>query len=158
MNPADPGAAAGPSAGPTAGRPPCVLVVDDQPLNIQALYRALAPDHQVLVATHGAKAIAICRESHPDIVLLDVVMPEMDGYQVIRVLKSDPDTADIPVIFVTARDAAEDETRGLSLGAADFVGKPINPAVLRARVSTHVELARLRALLAGRAGSSDRRV
>ena len=156
MNPSqvDPGAAAGgghPVAG-AFGRLPCVLVVDDQPLNIQALYRALAPDHQVLVATHGAKAISICRESRPDIVLLDVVMPEMDGYQVIRILKDDPATTDIPVIFVTARDAAEDETRGLSLGAADFVGKPINPAVLRARVRTHVELARLRALLAGRAG------
>jgi putative two-component system response regulator len=106
----------------------------------------------VLVATNGAKAISICRESRPDIVLLDVVMPEMDGYEVLRILRHDPATAGIPVIFVTARDAAEDESRGLSLGAVDFIGKPINPPVLRARVSTHVELARLRAQVAALLG------
>jgi PleD family two-component response regulator len=137
---------------PEAARAPVVLVVDDQPLNIQALYRALTPDHRVLVATNGAKAISICRESRPDIVLLDVVMPEMDGYEVLRILRHDPATAGIPVIFVTARDAAEDESRGLSLGAVDFIGKPINPPVLRARVSTHVELARLRAQVAALLG------
>jgi len=131
------------------GREPCVLVVDDQPLNIQALYRAFAPDHRVLMATGGAKAISICRESPPDIVLLDVVMPEMDGYQVLQILKQDPATEGIPVIFVTARDAAEDEARGLALGAVDFIGKPINPAVVRARVRTHIELARSRGLLSG---------
>lgn len=135
-----------------ASRPPIVLVVDDQPLNIQALYRALTPDHQVLVATHGVKAISICRESRPDIVLLDVVMPEMDGYEVLRILRQDPATASIPVIFVTARDAAEDESRGLALGAVDFIGKPINPPVLRARVGMHVELARLRAQVAALRG------
>ena len=131
----------------SARRDPCVLVVDDQPLNIQALYRAFAPDHRVLMATSGAKAVSICRESPPDVVLLDVVMPEMDGYQVIQALKEDPATAGIPVIFVTARDAAEDEARGLALGAVDFIGKPINPAVVRARVRTHIELAHSRGLL-----------
>jgi PAS domain S-box-containing protein len=128
-------------------QPPCLLLVDDQPINIQALYRAFADDHRVLMATSGEKALALCRDQLPDLVLLDVVMPGMDGYEVARQLRADPATASIPLIFVTARDDAEDEARGLALGAVDFIAKPINPAVVRARVRTHLELARSRALL-----------
>lgn len=128
-------------------RKPCLLLTDDQPSNIEALYRILAPDHQVLMATSGEKALSICRENPPDAVLLDVTMPDMDGFQVIRHLKADPLTADIPVLFVTARDDAEAEALGLALGAVDFIVKPFNAAVVRARVRNHIELASARALL-----------
>jgi len=124
-----------------------LLVVDDQPVNILALYQVFSQDHQVLMATSGERALAICRQNPPDIVLLDVMMQGMDGYEVLRQLKEDPLTVAIPVIFVTAKDAAEDEAKGLSLGAVDFIGKPINPAVVRARVHTQVELARSQAVL-----------
>ena len=119
---------------------PCLLVVDDQPVNIQALYRIFAPDHRVLMATSGARALALCKEDPPDLVLLDVVMPEMDGYEVCAQLKADESTRNIPVIFVTSHTDAEEETRGLELGAIDFIAKPVNPAVVRARVKTHLTL------------------
>ena len=119
---------------------PCLLVVDDQPINIQALYRIFAPDHRVLMATSGAKALALCAEDPPDLVLLDVVMPEMDGHEVCARLKADEATRNIPVIFVTSHTDAEEETKGLELGAIDFIAKPVNPAVVRARVKTHLTL------------------
>jgi diguanylate cyclase (GGDEF)-like protein len=125
-------------AGP--GKPPCLLVVDDQPINIQALYRIFAPDHRVLMATSGAKALALCKQDPPDLILLDVVMPEMDGHEVCARLKADDATRNIPVIFVTSHTDAEEETRGLELGAVDFIAKPVNPAVVRARVKTHLTL------------------
>jgi signal transduction histidine kinase/HPt (histidine-containing phosphotransfer) domain-containing protein len=126
----------------------CLLVVDDQPINIQVLYRVFSADHQVLMATSGAKALELCRSDPPDLVLLDVVMPDMDGYEVCRQLKADPLTRAIPVIFVTAHNDAAEETRGLGMGAVDFIAKPISPAVVRARVKTHLEFARSNALLA----------
>ena len=119
---------------------PCLLVVDDQPVNIQALYRIFAPDHRVLMATSGAKALALCRDDPPDLILLDVVMPDMDGHAVCERLKSDEATRNIPVIFVTSHNDAQQETRGLELGAVDFIAKPVNPAVVRARVKTHLTL------------------
>jgi two-component system sensor histidine kinase/response regulator len=136
-----------PDQRPDGAQTHCLLVVDDQPMNIQALYRVFAADHRVLMATSGEKALAICRETPPDLILLDVMMPGMDGHEVLQHLKGHPATAGIPVIFVTARDAAEDEARALSLGAVDFIAKPINPAIVRARVRTHLELASARALL-----------
>ena len=119
---------------------PCLLVVDDQPINIQALYRIFAPDHRVLMATSGAKALALCKEDPPDLVLLDVVMPEMDGHEVCARLQADEATRNIPVIFVTSHTDAAEETKGLELGAVDFIAKPVNPAVVRARVKTHLTL------------------
>ena len=119
---------------------PCLLIVDDQPINIQALYRIFAADHRVLMATSGAKALAVCRDDPPDLVLLDVVMPEMDGYEVCARLKADDATRDILVIFVTSHTEAAEETKGLELGAVDFIAKPVNPAVVRARVKTHLSL------------------
>jgi len=121
-------------------RLPCLLVVDDQAVNIQALYRIFAPDHRVLMATSGAKALALCAQDPPDLVLLDVVMPDMDGHEVCARLKADETTRNIPVIFVTSHTNAEEETRGLELGAIDFIAKPVNPAVVRARVKTHLTL------------------
>ena len=127
---------------------PNVLVVDDQPINIRILYQALSSRYQVLMATSGEQALQICRSQRPDLVLLDVVMPGLDGHEVCRQLKSEPLTRDIPVIFVTARSDASQETRGLELGAVDFITKPVVAAVVRARVSTHLGLARSKALLA----------
>lgn len=119
---------------------PRLLVVDDQPINIQVMYQAFAGDYQVFMATGGAQALAICRDNPPDLVLLDVVMPDMDGFEVCRELKAQESTRHIPVIFVTAHTDPAQETHGLSLGAVDFIAKPINPAVVRARVKTHLTL------------------
>ena len=121
-------------------RRPRLLVVDDQPVNIQALYQAFAADHQVFMATSGEQALALCASKQPDLVLLDVVMPGMDGYEVCRRLKADEATRDIPVIFVTAHSDEAAETRGLDAGAVDFISKPINPTIVRARVRTHLTL------------------
>ena len=121
------------------GRPK-LLLVDDQPINIQVMYQAFAGDYQVFMATSGAQALAICQENPPDLVLLDVVMPGMDGFEVCTRLKAEEATRHIPVIFVTAHSDQAQETHGLSLGAVDFIAKPINPAVVRARVKTHLTL------------------
>jgi len=119
---------------------PRLLVVDDQPVNIQALYQTFAADHQVLMATTGEQAIDLCASKSPDLVLLDIEMPGMDGYEVCRRLKAEALTRDIPVIFVTAHRDEAAETRGLDAGAVDFISKPINPAIVRARVRTHLTL------------------
>jgi diguanylate cyclase (GGDEF)-like protein len=92
------------------------------------------------MATSGAKALTLCKDDPPDLVLLDVVMPEMDGHEVCARLKADEATRNIPVIFVTSHTDAEEETKGLELGAVDFIAKPVNPAVVRARVKTHLTL------------------
>ncbi len=123
-----------------ATRLPRLLIVDDQPANIQALYQAFAADHQVLMATTGAQALALCASQQPDLVLLDVVMPDMDGHEVCRRLHADETCRDIPVIFVTAHNDERAETLGLEAGAVDFISKPINPKTVRARVRTHLTL------------------
>lgn len=119
---------------------PRLLVVDDQPINIQVMNQIFAADHQVFMATSGLQAMAFCRAHPPDLVLLDIVMPVMDGFEVCAALKADADTCDIPVIFVTAHTEPAQETHGLALGAVDFITKPINPAVVRARVKTQLTL------------------
>ena len=121
-------------------RRPKLLVVDDQVANIQALYQAFAADHQVFMATSGEQALALCASKQPDLVLLDVMMPGMDGHEVCRQLKADPETRDIPIIFVTAHSDEEAEARALDAGAVDFITKPINPRIVRARVKTHLTL------------------
>src|SRR5690349_3349094 len=116
---------------------PTVLVVDDTPENIDVLNGILKGEFNVRVATSGDRALAIARaEPHPDIILLDVMMPSVDGYEVCRRLKADYATQRIPVIFVTAMSEAEDETRGFELGAVDYISKPVSPAIVRARVRT----------------------
>jgi diguanylate cyclase (GGDEF)-like protein len=122
------------------GERPKLLIVDDQPINIQTLYQVFAKDHQVFMATNGEQALATCRDKQPDLLLLDVVMPGMDGYEVCAQLRRDDAICHIPVIFVTAHNNADEETRGLDVGAVDFISKPINPAVVRARVKTHLTL------------------
>ncbi|MFY8044833.1 MAG: diguanylate cyclase, partial [Rhodoferax sp.] len=123
----------------THGKPK-LLVVDDQPINIQVMYQAFASDYQVFMATSGEQALSIFKSNPPDLILLDVVMPGMDGFEVCKQLKSQEETTNIPVIFVTAHNDAAQETHGLSLGAVDFIAKPVNPAVVRARVKTHLTL------------------
>ncbi len=124
----------------TEPRRPRLLVVDDQAANIQALYQAFSADHQVLMATSGEQALKVAAAKLPDLILLDVVMPDMDGHEVCRRLKAEPATRDVPVIFVTAHNDEAAETQGLALGAVDFISKPINPAIVRARVKTHITL------------------
>jgi len=126
---------------------PRILVVDDQPTNIQTLYQVLKGEYDVAMATDGLQAIALCQRRPPDLVLLDVVMPGIDGFEVCKRLKADSATRDVPVIFVTARDSTEDETQGLEVGAVDFITKPVNPPVVRARVRTHISLKRQADLL-----------
>ena len=120
---------------------PRLLVVDDQPINIQTLYQVFHADHEVFVATSGEQALAFCRSNPlPDLILLDVVMPGLDGLAVCQQLKADPVLANIPVIFVTACMDPADETRALEAGGVDFITKPVNPMVVRARVKTHLTL------------------
>lgn len=119
---------------------PRLLVVDDQPINIQVMHQIFNGHYQVFMATKGAQALDFCRRTPPDLVLLDVVMPEMDGFEVCSALKADPATRDIPVIFVTAHTESAQETRGIEAGAVDFITKPVNPAVVRARVKAQLTL------------------
>ncbi|MBH9577935.1 diguanylate cyclase [Inhella proteolytica] len=125
---------------PDPSAAPRLLVVDDQPINIQALYRSFAADHQVFMATTGRQALQVAEQQRPDLILLDLELPDMDGLAVCQALKAQELTRDIPVIFVTAHGNDEVETRGLEAGAVDFIHKPINPAVVRARVRTHLTL------------------
>ncbi|MBF0158573.1 MAG: two-component system response regulator [Magnetococcales bacterium] len=117
-----------------------ILIVDDVPGNLEALAVVLSPDYELSIATNGLDALQLAHEALPDLILLDVVMPDMDGYAVCRHLKADPATRDIPVIFLTARSEEEDEQQGLQLGAADYISKPIGPAVVVARVSNQIAL------------------
>ena len=126
-----------------------VLVVDDSPENLIVIGELLRKHYTVRVANSGASALrAAAGSPHPDLILLDVMMPGMSGHDVIRRLRAEPHSRDIPVIFVTAMDADENEEYGLALGAVDYVVKPVRPAILLARVRTHLELKRTRDLLA----------
>src|ERR1700751_4688678 len=126
-----------------------ILVVDDTPLNISVITGALKDTYRTKVATSGAKALALAAaDEKPDLILLDVMMPEMDGYEVCPRLKADPTTREIPVIFLTAQTDTEDETRGFQVGAVDYVHKPFSPAVMKDRVHTHLALREKREKLA----------
>lgn len=136
-----------------------VLVVDDTPANLTVLGELLSLNYRVRVANSGPRALAAAAsEPRPDIILLDIMMPGMDGYTVLQHLQADPALRSIPVIFVTAMDADEDETLGLNLGAVDYVAKPIRPAILLARVKTHLELKRARDWLQDQNGHLEREV
>ncbi|HEY9107694.1 MAG TPA: two-component system response regulator [Roseateles sp.] len=120
--------------------PPTVLVVDDTPANLTLLAQVLKPQYRVQLAVSGVKALEICRRQPPDLIVLDVMMPEMDGYEVCRRLKADPATRRVPVIFLTALTRTDDESAGFEVGGADFIHKPFNPATVLARVRTHLQL------------------
>lgn len=125
-----------------------ILIVDDSPENISVLGELLRLDYTVRVATNGEKALKIVESDNPpDLILLDVMMPGMDGYEVCRRLKANSRTQNIPVIFITAMCSEEDEVKGFEMGAVDYVTKPFNPVTIRVRVRTHVELKRYRDFL-----------
>lgn len=119
---------------------PVVLVVDDTPENIELLVNILREDYRVKVAINGEQALKIIRAAPPDLILLDVMMPGIDGFEVCRRLKADFTTRSIPVIFITAMISVEDELKGLELGANDYITKPISPPIVMARVRTHLAL------------------
>ncbi|HIJ83606.1 MAG: two-component system response regulator [Magnetococcales bacterium] len=126
-----------------------ILIVDDVPDNLYVLQRMLSSHYRVQIATNGRIAIKIALSpTQPDLILLDVMMPELDGYETCRLLKQQERTRDIPILFVTARSEAEDETRGFELGAADYLVKPVSPPVVLARVRTHLSMRDQRKLLA----------
>jgi diguanylate cyclase (GGDEF)-like protein len=122
---------------------PVVLIVDDVATNVKILADALRDEYRIKVASNGADALETARtEPRPDLILLDIMMPEMDGYEVCRRLKNQPETSKIPVIFVTAKSTENDETLGFSLGAIDYITKPFSIPVVKARVRNHVTLKR----------------
>jgi putative two-component system response regulator len=123
-----------------------ILVVDDEPNNLQVMNQVLVKKYQLLFAKSGQRAIELARQQKPQLILLDVMMPDMDGFEVCRLLKLDEATCNIPVIFVTAMLDVEDESRGFELGAVDYITKPISPATVRARVATHLSLVSVKEL------------
>lgn len=122
---------------------PIILIVDDVPTNIQTLSSALREEYRVRIANTGQKALEIAQAMpSPDLILLDVMMPEIDGFEVCRQLKANPKTQNIPVIFVTTKSEFADEEQGLMLGAVDYITKPLHIPIVRARVHNHIQLKR----------------
>ncbi len=119
---------------------PSILVIDDTPGNLSLLNQLLREHYRVRLANSGPRGLELAALAPPDLILLDIMMPDMDGYQVFQRLQSDPATRRIPVIFLTAKVGAEDEERGLAMGAVDFIHKPIAPSVVLARVRTHLQI------------------
>jgi len=123
-----------------------ILIVDDEPNNLQLLRQILREAYSLSFAKNGEEALASVAKKRPDLVLLDIMMPQMDGYETCRHLKSDPETKDIPVIFVTAMGEIKDESLGFEVGAVDYITKPVSSAVVKARVKTHLSLVQVGAL------------
>jgi diguanylate cyclase (GGDEF)-like protein len=124
-----------------------VLVADDDAINRQVLGELLKPEYTVIMAKSGAQALEKAAQHAPDLILLDVVMPDMDGYEVLRRLRAEPQTEHISVIFISGLDRPEDEANGLNLGASDYIAKPFNPTVVTARVALHLQVVRQRRML-----------
>ncbi|MBF0453406.1 MAG: two-component system response regulator [Magnetococcales bacterium] len=125
-----------------------IFVVDDTETNIDVLLETLGEQYDVSVALDGESALEDIPTTKPDLILLDIMMPGIDGYEVCRQLKQDPATRDIPVIFITAKQESEDQTQGFRVGAVDYITKPFSPPVVQARVKTHLNLVRARQQLA----------
>jgi adenylate cyclase len=118
-----------------------ILIVDDERFNINVLVELLNSDYDTMVAKNGEQALKRVRSSKaPDLILLDIMMPDMDGHEVCRILKADETTSHIPIIFITAMQSVEDEIEGFALGAVDYISKPISPPIVKARVKTHIQL------------------
>lgn len=126
---------------------PKVLVVDDERMNLNALHGLLRDQYQIMVAVSGEQALKAVLSGKPDLILLDINMPDMDGLEVCKHLKQDPLTKEIPVIFITGNTQDEDEVRGFEAGAVDYIPKPFNPIIVKARVQTHARLKRQSDLL-----------
>lgn len=122
-----------------------ILIIDDEVTNISVLNELLQPNYNVLFAKDGKTGLKIARSPmRPDLIILDIVMPEIDGYEVMKLLKSDEYTNNIPVIFITAKGQEEDEAKGFELGAVDYITKPFKPIVVKARIKSQLELKRHR--------------
>lgn len=119
-----------------------ILIVDDMPVNIKILVEALRTDYDVYISKESKKAMQIAQEQGPDLILLDIMMPDIDGYTLCRMLKNDSRTQSIPIIFVTAKSCLDDELKGLELGAVDYITKPFQLSLVRARVRTQLDLKR----------------
>ncbi len=120
---------------------PKVLIVDDVPANIKIVGEAIREQYEIAIATNGQKALEIASQvPHPDLILLDIIMPDLDGYEVIRRLKGNKATADIPIIFITSKSEVDDEKRGFEVGVVDYIIKPFSLPVVQARVKTHLAL------------------
>ncbi|MDM8537658.1 response regulator [Desulfobacterales bacterium HSG17] len=117
-----------------------ILIVDDEPNNLRLMMQILGDPYQLSFAANGIKALEVVQKIDFDMILLDIMMPEMDGYEVCRRLKADEKTKHIPIIFVTAKDDSNNEARGLELGAIDYIAKPVSPAIVKARVKNYLEL------------------
>ncbi|MBE0504240.1 MAG: diguanylate cyclase [Desulfuromonadales bacterium] len=124
-----------------------ILIIDDTPANILIMHAVLGATYQTFFTTSGREGIKMARQELPDLILLDVMMPEMDGYEVCRELKAEPLTRRIPVIFITTMSDVEDEMKGLELGAIDYIIKPFSPSIVNARIKNHLDLKRYRDLL-----------
>lgn len=117
-----------------------ILVVDDEPVNLRVLKQILQDNYQLMFATHAKQALELLKKEVPDLILLDVMMPDMTGFELCTLLKADPKLQKIPVIFVTALKDELDEAEGFNVGAVDYITKPLSPAIVRARVKTHLSL------------------
>jgi PleD family two-component response regulator len=117
-----------------------ILIVDDEPINIRILSSALQSEYDVTPAYNGFDAIRLVKDLRPDLIILDVMMPNLNGFEVCSIIKSDADFTEIPLIFLTAMDSAEAETQGLELGGIDYLTKPVNSDLLRLRVRNHIQL------------------
>ncbi len=126
---------------------PRVLIVDDEVFNLQFLTELLGSDYRISAAKEGSKTYELTKRLQPDLIILDVVMPDLDGYKVIQELKGDPDICHIPVIFLTSLDNSKDEEKGLRLGALDYINKPFHPAIVKTRVNNILELVKHRKLV-----------
>lgn len=140
-----------------------IMIVDDTPINLQILIEVLGGEYEIVFATNGRDAIAMAEVNHPDLILLDIQMPDMSGYEVCKTVKLMPSLNNVPVIFLTAMSQQEDEIVGLKLGAVDYITKPFHPDIVRLRVHNQLELKRYRderahlALLDGLTGIPNRR-
>jgi len=124
-----------------------ILIVDDDPLNIKLLMNILEIDYEIIFALDGKKTLELAQKQQPDLILLDAIMPEQSGYQTCEHLKKDPVTKEIPVIFISSLSDNADEAAGLECGAIDYITKPINTAIVKARIFNHLELKHARDLL-----------
>lgn len=135
-----------------------VLVVDDTDLHIEILTSALGSEYNIISASDGKSALQIIADDPPDLVLLDIMMADMDGYEVCKLLKKDPETKDIPIIFLSARASLQDKTRGFELGAADYITKPFGISEVRARVNTHLTNKLAKKILEGQKNTLEEKV
>ena len=117
-----------------------ILIIDDEKINIMALAHFLKPQFEITIATDGLSGLEAAKKHLPDVILLDIIMPDMSGFDVIKSLKESEATKNIPVIFITGLNNTEDEEKGLSLGAGDFITKPFNKPIVKARIETQIKL------------------